>query len=75
MHLSEKERIEVLMMIGFRDKVHTQQEVCNLFNASDPDRPRITRSTVSNLLHTNTLQIYLKEDQQKYLRILNWTFC
>ena len=47
MHLSEKERIEVLMMIGFGDIVRTQQEVCSLFNASHPDRPPITRSTVS----------------------------
>ena len=49
MHLSEKERIEVLMMTGFGDRVRTQQEVCNLFNASHPDRPPITRSTVSKI--------------------------
>ena len=46
MHLSEKERIKVLMMIGFGDRVRTQQEVCNLFNASHLYRPPITRSTV-----------------------------
>lgn len=49
MHLSEKERIEILMMIGFGDRVRTQQEVCNLFNANHPNRPPITRSTVSKI--------------------------
>ena len=37
------------MMIGFGDRVRTQQEVCNLFNASHPDQPAITRSTVSKI--------------------------
>ena len=49
MHLTEKERIEVLIMIGFGDRVRTQQEVCDLFNANHPDRPPITRSTVSKI--------------------------
>lgn len=49
MYLLEKERIEVLMMIGFGDRVRSQEEVCNLFNENHPDRPAITRSTVSKI--------------------------
>lgn len=49
MQLLERERIEVLMMIGFGDRVRSQEEVCNLFNENHPDRPPITRSTVSKI--------------------------
>lgn len=46
--LSEKQRIEILMMIGYGDNTRTQAEVCNIFNNKYPDRP-ITRSTVSKV--------------------------
>lgn len=48
MELSVKQRIEILMMIGYGDRSRTQMEVCNLFNDKYPERP-ITRSTVSKL--------------------------
>lgn len=51
-HLSERERIEILMMIGFGDRRRTHQEVCDLFNNIHPNR-QITRSIV-----TKTLQRY-----------------
>jgi Transposase. len=48
--LSERERIDILRMIGFGDKLRTHQEACQLFNATYPDRPPITQSTVSRVL-------------------------
>lgn len=48
MRLSITQRIEILMMIGYGDRVRTQQEVVGLFNTKYPDRP-ITQSTVSKL--------------------------
>lgn len=50
--LSERERIEILMMIGFGDRRRTHQEVCYLFNDIHPNR-QISRSQV-----TKTLQRY-----------------
>lgn len=50
--LSERERIEILMMIGFGDRRRTHQEVCDLFNDNHPNR-QISRSLV-----TKTLQRY-----------------
>lgn len=47
--LSERERIEVLMMIGYGDRLRTHAEACELFNQEHPDRLPITRSTVSKL--------------------------
>lgn len=46
--LSEKQRIEILMMIGYGDRVRTQNEVCELFNNKYPERP-ITQSAVSKI--------------------------
>lgn len=45
-HLSEMQRIEILIMIGCGDKTRSQMEVCTMFNAKYPDRS-ITQSTVS----------------------------
>lgn len=53
--LTEKERIEILMMIGFGDRVRTHEEVCHLFNAVHPDRNPISRSAVSKTLKRYTL--------------------
>ena len=59
--------------------MRTQQEVCNLFNASHPDRPPITKSTVSKIepkfVEHGDVKDLPKKDQQKYLKTLNWTFC
>lgn len=46
--LSEKQRIEVLMMIGYGDRVRSHQEVCQLFREKYPDQP-ISQSTVSRI--------------------------
>ncbi|KAL1516206.1 hypothetical protein ABEB36_000125 [Hypothenemus hampei] len=45
--LSETQRIEILIMIGYGDRTRTQ-EVCELFNNKYPDRP-ITRLTISKV--------------------------
>lgn len=46
MSLSEKERITVLMMRGYGDRVRSCQEVANLFNDNNPERQQISKSTV-----------------------------
>lgn len=48
MRLSTKQRIEILMMIGYGDRVRTQHDVCVLFNHKYPDRP-INQSVVSKI--------------------------
>lgn len=48
--LSEKERIEILMILGYGDMRRSQQETCNIFNNLYPNRNPITRSTVSKLV-------------------------
>ncbi|KAJ8934736.1 hypothetical protein NQ318_001557 [Aromia moschata] len=47
-HLTVTQRIEILIFIGCGNKIRTQQEVCNLFNAKYPDNP-IIQSTVSKV--------------------------
>lgn len=49
MHLPEKKRIEVLIMIGFEDKMGTQQEGYSLFNATHPDGSPVIRFTLSKV--------------------------
>lgn len=49
-HLTERERIEILMMIGFGDRVRTHQEVCALFNNLYQDRQPISRAVVGKTL-------------------------
>lgn len=49
MRLSEKERIEVLMMLGYGDRMRTQTEVCELFNNKYPNRAPISQSVVSKI--------------------------
>jgi hypothetical protein len=50
MALTEKEKIEILMMIGYGERKRSQAEVCDLFNNTYPNRPAITQSYVSKLL-------------------------
>lgn len=45
--LSERERIEILTMVGYGDRRRTHQEACDLFNNVYPNRLSINRSTVS----------------------------
>lgn len=46
--LTETQRIEILIMIGYGDRVRTHQEVCQLFRDKYPDNP-ISQSTVSKI--------------------------
>lgn len=46
MSLSEQERIEVLMLRGYGDRVRSYEEVAHLFNDLHPDHAPITKSTV-----------------------------
>lgn len=48
-NLSERERIEILCMIGVGDRIRTQQEVVDLFNETYPDRQPISQSMVSRI--------------------------
>lgn len=47
--LTETERIEILMMIGYGERRRTHDEVCALFNAERPNRENITRTTVTKI--------------------------
>ncbi|KAJ8949620.1 hypothetical protein NQ318_007383 [Aromia moschata] len=49
MPLNERDRIEILMMIGVGDRMRTQQEVCRLFHEMHPDREPVSQSTVSRI--------------------------
>ena len=48
--LSDTERIEILMMIGYGDRTRSFSQVVNIFNELHPDREPITKSTVSKTL-------------------------
>ncbi|KAJ8958658.1 hypothetical protein NQ318_016383 [Aromia moschata] len=41
---AERERIEILCMIGFGDRMRTQKEVVELFNETHPDRHPISQT-------------------------------
>lgn len=49
MYLTEKERIEILIMLGCDDKTRSQKKVCELFNNKYPHRQAITQSAVSKI--------------------------
>lgn len=44
--LTETERMTILMMRGYGDRIRTYEEVSNLFNDVYPDRPPINKSVV-----------------------------
>jgi len=46
MHLTDTERITVLMMRGYGDRIRSYREVADLFNATYPDRDPIANTTV-----------------------------
>lgn len=46
MELSESERITLLMMRGFGDRIRSYEEVKNLFNDTFPDRNPVSKSVV-----------------------------
>ena len=47
--LSETQRIEILIILGYGDRMRNLQEVCNIFNDKYPKRNPITKSTVSKI--------------------------
>ncbi|KAK0071654.1 hypothetical protein PV325_012546, partial [Microctonus aethiopoides] len=59
--LSERERIEILMMIEYGDRKRTHQEVCNLFNDIDPNR-QISYSVVTKTVKSANSAISLEEN-------------
>lgn len=48
--LSETERIQILMMIGYGERTRSFAEVMNIFNESHPNREPISKSTVCKTL-------------------------
>ncbi|KAJ8914085.1 hypothetical protein NQ315_014281 [Exocentrus adspersus] len=48
--LSERERIEILMIVGYGDRIRSHEEKCDLFNQEHPERAPIVRSTVGRLV-------------------------
>lgn len=49
MFLTEEARRDVLKTIGNGGRICTKQVVCNLFNATYPDRLQINQSTLSKI--------------------------
>ncbi|KAJ8916884.1 hypothetical protein NQ315_013352 [Exocentrus adspersus] len=49
MVLSEKQRIDILILLGFEGKIRSQAEVCALFNAKYPEN-QISQGTVKKTL-------------------------
>lgn len=47
--LTEREKIEILCMVGFGDRTRTQREAAELFNEIHPDRPPICQKVVSRI--------------------------
>lgn len=50
MVLSEKQRIEVLVLLGFKDRMRSQSEACPLFNAKYPEN-HVLEGTVIKIFH------------------------
>lgn len=48
-YLTETVKIEILMMIGYGDRMRTQSEVVRLFRESHPDLPPINQGTISKI--------------------------
>ncbi|KAL6421249.1 hypothetical protein ACFW04_013664 [Cataglyphis niger] len=50
MHLTDTEKITVLMMRGYGDRIRSYQKVVDLFNATYPDRVPISKPTVERIV-------------------------
>ncbi|KAJ8919340.1 hypothetical protein NQ315_003924 [Exocentrus adspersus] len=50
MVLSERQHIEILILLGCGDKIRSQAEVCAVFNAKCPEN-HISQGTVSKIFH------------------------
>lgn len=48
-YLTESHKIEILMMIGYGDRLRTQVEVAALFSETHPDLPPISQGTISKI--------------------------
>ena len=48
--LTETECIEILMIVGYGNRLRSHEEVCALFNEVHFKRPLIIRSTVSRIV-------------------------
>ncbi|KAJ8942416.1 hypothetical protein NQ318_014463 [Aromia moschata] len=48
-HLSERQRIEILMIYGYGNRKRTQSEVCTVFNGIYPDTP-VSQGTVCQII-------------------------
>ncbi|KAJ8923439.1 hypothetical protein NQ315_001998 [Exocentrus adspersus] len=52
MVLSERQRIEILILFGYGDKIRSQAEVCALFNAKYPEN-QISQGTKNTVQYTD----------------------
>ncbi|KAJ8962171.1 hypothetical protein NQ318_018128 [Aromia moschata] len=48
-YLTESQKIEILMMIGYGDRARTQCEVVRLFRETHPDLPPLNQGTISKI--------------------------
>ncbi|KAL1489391.1 hypothetical protein ABEB36_014293 [Hypothenemus hampei] len=61
LHLAEALKIEILMMIGFGERMRTQTEIAALFQAHHPDLPPLNQSIVNKgISHEKDLIMYTK---------------
>lgn len=60
MSLSEKDRIQILMMVGYGDRRRSTNEVRELFNQVHPGRTQISQSTVCKILKKYEEHGYVK---------------
>ena len=60
-NLTEKERTDILIMVGYGDKKRTQAEVVALFNEVYPNRPPISQSTVSKIIKKYSDTVSVKD--------------
>lgn len=49
-YLTERQKIELLMMVGYDDRLQSHAEACHLFNQKHSNRPPIKRFEVSKLV-------------------------
>jgi len=74
MHLSERERITILMLRGYGNNVRSYEAVAILFNNTFPNRSPITKfSELSNDLNRFSLKTGLKQEDQKLQTMMTRT--
>lgn len=45
----ETERVQISVMVGYRDRFRNHQEVCQLFEMEHQNKPPVAQSTVTRL--------------------------